>query len=54
MGMWCGPLFIPVFASHFLATANHVAIPDLDTESQGYEGAMALAAAAVCGVLIVA
>jgi hypothetical protein len=45
--MWRGPFFTQVFASHFNATASRVPVPALASESQGYEGAMALAAAAV-------
>ena len=47
--MWKGPIFLQVFASHFNITAGRcVPIPELDSEDQGHEGAMALAAAAVC------
>ncbi|KAF8267184.1 hypothetical protein EI94DRAFT_1802120 [Lactarius quietus] len=45
-GMWCGPLFLQVFASHFNAISSRVPIPELGSESQAYHGAMALAAAA--------
>ncbi|KAH9016478.1 hypothetical protein EDB84DRAFT_1443111 [Lactarius hengduanensis] len=46
-GMWRGPLFLQVFASQFNATTSRIVIPELDSETQGYEGAMALAAAAL-------
>ena len=45
--MWCGPLFKQVFASHFIACNSRVRVPELDSETQGHNGAMALAAAAV-------
>ncbi|KAH8985961.1 hypothetical protein EDB86DRAFT_3083187 [Lactarius hatsudake] len=46
-GMWCGPLFLQVFASHLNATTSRVIVTELDSETQGYEGAMGLAAAAL-------
>lgn len=45
--MWHGPLFLQTLAYQFNATASRVPIPKLGSESQGYEGAMAIAAAAV-------
>lgn len=45
--MWCGDLFLEVFASHFCQTSPRVSIPELDSERQDLKGAMALAAAAV-------
>ncbi|KAF8257622.1 hypothetical protein EI94DRAFT_1817313 [Lactarius quietus] len=47
MGMWHGPLLLQVFASHFNAISSRVPIPELGSKSQGYNGAMALAAAAI-------
>ncbi|KAI9438747.1 hypothetical protein H4582DRAFT_2076375 [Lactarius indigo] len=46
-GMWRGPLFLQVFASQFNATTSRVVVQELDSETQGYVGAMALAAAAL-------
>ncbi|KAH9071089.1 hypothetical protein EDB83DRAFT_2517683 [Lactarius deliciosus] len=46
-GMWRGPLFLQVFASHLNATTSRVIVTELDSETQGYEGAMGLAAAAL-------
>ncbi|KAI9431350.1 hypothetical protein H4582DRAFT_2085196 [Lactarius indigo] len=46
-GMWCGPLFLQVFASQFNATTSRVVVQELDSETQGYVGAMALAATAL-------
>ncbi|KAI9432780.1 hypothetical protein H4582DRAFT_2083171 [Lactarius indigo] len=46
-GMWRGPLFLQVFASQFNATTSCVVVQELDSETQGYVGAMALAAAAL-------
>ncbi len=48
--MWRGPLFLQVFASQINATSSRVIIPELGSESQGYQAAMALAAAAVGGL----
>ncbi|KAH9046396.1 hypothetical protein EDB83DRAFT_2523389 [Lactarius deliciosus] len=45
MGMWRGPLFLQVFASHLNATTSRIIVTELDSETQGYEGAMGLAAA---------
>jgi hypothetical protein len=49
--MWRGPIFLQVFASQLNGTSSRVSIPELGSETQGYKGAMALAAAAVGGVL---
>ncbi len=49
--MWRGPLFLQVFASQLNVTSSRVSIPELGSETQGYTGAMALAAAAVGGAL---
>ncbi|KAH8995507.1 hypothetical protein EDB86DRAFT_2829421 [Lactarius hatsudake] len=46
-GMWHGPLFLQVFASHLNATTSRIIVTELDLETQGYEGAMGLAAAAL-------
>ncbi|KAN0130534.1 hypothetical protein V8E53_009217 [Lactarius tabidus] len=46
-GMWRGPLFLQVFVSQLNATTSRVPIPELGSETQLYDGAMALAAAAV-------
>ena len=48
--MWCGPLFLQVFALQINATSSCVIIPELGSESQGYQAAMALAATAVGGL----
>jgi hypothetical protein len=45
--MWRGPMFLQIFASQLNATSSRVSISELGSEIQGYEGAMALAAAAV-------
>ncbi|KAF8257020.1 hypothetical protein EI94DRAFT_1819346 [Lactarius quietus] len=45
--MWHGPLFLQVFASHFNTISFRVPIRELGSESQGYNGAMALAATAI-------
>lgn len=50
--MWRGPLFLQTLAYQFGATASRVPIPNLGSERQGYEGAMAIAAAAVGIVLL--
>ncbi|KAH9061853.1 hypothetical protein EDB83DRAFT_2520289 [Lactarius deliciosus] len=47
MGMWRDPLFLQVFASHLNATTSRVIVTELDSETQGYKGAMGLAAAAL-------
>jgi hypothetical protein len=52
--MWRGPLFLQVFVSQLNATTSRVPIPELGSETQLYDGAMALAAAAVSGFPIVA
>jgi hypothetical protein len=48
--MWRGPLFLQVFASHLNGTASRFPSPELNSEDHSYQGAMALAAAAVCGI----
>jgi hypothetical protein len=48
--MWCGPLFLQVFALQLNATSSRVSIAELRSETQDYSGAMALAAAVVSGV----
>lgn len=50
--MWRGPIFLQVFASHFNLTSGRVPILELNSEDQGHEGAMALAASAVCGACL--
>ncbi len=50
MGMWCGPLFLQVFASQINTTSSYIIIPELGSESQGYQAAMALAATVVGGL----
>jgi hypothetical protein len=52
--MWCGPLFLQVFTTQLNSTTTRVHISELGSEDQRYDGAMALAAAAVGGFLVVA
>ncbi|KAF8262449.1 hypothetical protein EI94DRAFT_1704767 [Lactarius quietus] len=47
-GMWHSPLFLQVFISQLNTTTSHIpCITELGSETQFYDGAMALAAAAV-------
>ena len=50
--MFHGPMFLQIFAMQFTATSSCVLMLELHSETQGYMGAMAIAAATVRGLPI--